>query len=376
MKKLFKQNIILSFAIFLAVLSMICAIIGYYSGGVIHGKKTSLDVLQWSMDPSSEYDFLNTTDDEHVYLAGYDDKSEQHLLDPTGKILDKMPGTDLGHGYYEVKEDEAYGVCDKEGNMLIDASYDYIESEGNYFITHTENERIAFWNLQGECIYEEPQIAYAKYLGEDKFLVNQEGLAKSYVIDLSTMEKQPLAKHIEFVKSDGNGGLMGSVGGLYYPLDENFDVVEGGPVYEYYDELSDGLRYVTIYDEKTGKSSPCYIDKKGEVVISLEQIPDNAGPFSEGKALVQTGRTLVCIDKSGKELFTLKCKVNRSNFQIYRDYCYSEGYAAVSLDDAYGYIDETGEFVIPPVLDTAEEIKNGYAIAAIDGYQYGILKFD
>ena len=70
----------------------------------------------------------------------------------------------------------------------------------------------------------------------------------------------------------------------------------------------------------------------------------------------------------------------RDSSVIFYDTClYSEGLAAVSLDgEKYGYIDASGEFIIPAVFDIADEVKNGYAPVAFyqDDYQYGILDFN
>ena len=179
---------------------------------------------------------------------------------------------------------------------------------------------------------------------------------------------------------DGNGGYLGGCGEIYYPLDENFEIIKDAPVYNVYSEMSEGLRYVQILDTETYKVTPCYIDKSGKIIINLgSDIPTTAGLFCEGKALLQIENQLICIDKTGKELFTLEIKPSNSNFQFYGTFCYSEGYAVVSLNgDKYGYIDETGEFVIPAVLDSAKDVKNGYAPAALyeNGFQYGILKVD
>lgn len=379
MMQLLKKNVILSFIIFLLIASVVGALFGYHGGGILQKGNTAMADLTWSMEPTAKYEYLDATDDLNVYLGSCTGKREKHLIDVNGKILERWPGQNLGNGYFEYYDGEKAGVADKDGNFLIKAEYDYIQAEGDYFIARGINERISFWNLDGECIWEEPQSAVAHHLGNNVFLVNQEGIAKSYLFYADSVKTKPLTKHVSFVHDDGKGGLVGHINGLYYHLDETFDVVEGAQVYEKYGDLSEGLRYVVLYDEKTRKSTPCYINTDGKIIITLDKQPDDAGTFSEGKALLQTGNQLRCIDKKGNELFTLKLKPQRSNFRIYPDFCYSEGLAAVSLDyEKYGYIDETGKFVIEPVLDMACDIQNGYAVVGIDGenYQYGILKFD
>lgn len=379
MMQLLKRNVVFSFAVFLTIVSVGCAVFGYYGGGILQKNNTAIGDLNWAMKPTADYEHLETTDQPNVFVANCTGKHEKHLIDATGKVLEKWPGENLGHGYFEHFDGEKAGVADKDGNFLIQPDYAYIQADGDYFVAHQDNQRISFWNLEGKCIHEEPQAANAYYLGKNTFLVDQEGIAKSYLFDADSRKTKSLKKHVTFVFDDGKGGLVGDIDGLYYHLDKNFDVAEGTQVYEQYGELSEGLRYVTLYNEKTGNVSPCYINTDEEVVITLDEMPDNASVFSEGKAFVQTGNKLVCINTNGRELFTLKIKQQYSSFRFYDDFCYSEGLAAVSLDnDKYGYIDETGEFVIPPVLDVAWEFENGYAIAAIEGeeYQFGILKMN
>lgn len=379
MKQRLKDNIISAFAVLLVLASVGFGIFGYYGGGVLQEGNSNMAELNWSMEPTADYEYLEPVDGTDYFLADCTGKEEKHLIDATGKIIDKLPGEDLGHGYYQCFKNEKAGVADKDGNFLIEPKYDYVEGYGDYFIAYGINERVSIWNLEGKCIHEEPQRAWVEYLGNNRFLVDQSSVAKSYVFDADTGKKKETSEHISFVSSDGKGGFVGNIGAYYYPLDENFDVIKDAPYYEQYSELSEGLRFVTIYDKKTGNTTPCYIDKDGNMAITLEAAPDCAGPFREGKALIQTGNKLLCIDKTGKELFTLRIRQSFSNFQIYNEFSYSEGLAAVSLDDdKYGYIDETGEFVIPPVLDMAWDFEDGYAVAGIDGKEFkrGILKLD
>jgi len=51
---------------------------------------------------------------------------------------------------------------------------------------------------------------------------------------------------------------------------------------------------------------------------------------------------------------------------------FSEGYAAVKIDEKYGYIDKAGKVVIKPQFDEAKLFKEGFAAIAIDD-KYGLI---
>ena len=376
---LMKKNIILTFSIFMVLLAIGFGLFGYCVGGSFSDRNEAMAALRWSMEPSDDYDFLEPAEETNRFVA--DKVTEKHIIDQTGKIIEKLPGDEaLCHGYYACDEDGLYGVADQAGKFLIEPEYAFIDSGDDYFVTNDEDYKVSFWNLDGECIYAEEQPSSAYDLGNNTFLVVQERDGKSYIFYADTGKKKPLSKYITYIMSDEQGGLICEIAGLYYPLNENFDVIEDGPIYEQYGELSEGLRYVAIYDEASGKSKHCYIDSSGEVIIPLDggRI-DSADPFHEGKAFLHKGSELVCIDKKGETIFTLEAENSSSGIQIFDEFYFSEGLAAVSLDnDMYGYVDENGTFVIPPVLDMAGEVRNGYAVARIytDTFQYGILEIE
>lgn len=118
-----------------------------------------------------------------------------------------------------------------------------------------------------------------------------------------------------------------------------------------YDEINDmqeGL-YLASKDSKYG-----FIDVNGRTVISHKYT--DALPFSMGIAAVAIDGNWFFIDKTGAQKF-----INRfldiSSF--------SDSLCAVTQDkDNWGYIDMTGNFVIQPVYETAEDFQNGFAIVS------------
>jgi hypothetical protein len=119
--------------------------------------------------------------------------------------------------------------------------------------------------------------------------------------------------------------------------------------------FSEGLAAVKV-DNKWG-----YIDKTGKIVIN-PQFSD-ASPFQEGLASVtvggkESGLGLLIdgkvgyIDKTGKMVVEPKFDMGRS---------FSEGMACVNLNGKWGFIDKTGKTVINPQFLMADGFSQGLA---------------
>jgi len=121
-----------------------------------------------------------------------------------------------------------------------------------------------------------------------------------------------------------------------------------------------------------------YIDKTGNVVIPFRYV--NAMNFSEGLATV-SGQAKIrrmkppkqhlyrllyrwgVIDQIGNVIIPLKYE---------EPIAFSNGMAAVKLDDKYGYFDDAGNEIIPCKYDTAFHFSEKYAIVKLDG-KWGIV---
>ncbi|MBS1573149.1 MAG: WG repeat-containing protein [Bacteroidetes bacterium] len=95
-----------------------------------------------------------------------------------------------------------------------------------------------------------------------------------------------------------------------------------------------------------------YIDKKGNYVIKPSFI--YATNFNDGLAFTtRSNGHITCIDKKGKVKFTLTDVESASEF--------SENFAVVSVAGKYGYIDNTGKYIIKPQFDYAANFNEGLA---------------
>lgn len=157
-------------------------------------------------------------------------------------------------------------------------------------------------------------------------------------------------------------------GQAYIDMDGNIlfyenDILNQYDLDTYYPEISafnDGLARVSTYD------SVAYINTKGEFVIPKGKFY-NGYDFADGVAEVyNSDYQSFYIDKDGNELFAPD-----PNFSYYG---FSDGLCLVYNYDngQYGYVDKSGEVVIPTTLDDANGFYKGYAVYQELG-KYGVI---
>ena len=122
--------------------------------------------------------------------------------------------------------------------------------------------------------------------------------------------------------------------------------------FKYASHFSDGLAYVTEFDE-----SSHYIDRSGAKV----DLPPSGRwfLFVDGLATTEKNGKEGYMDKSGRIVIAPRFDEARR---------FSHGLAAVRLKDKWGYIDRTGSMIIPPQFEEVEEFdENGIAAAVRRG---------
>ena len=118
--------------------------------------------------------------------------------------------------------------------------------------------------------------------------------------------------------------------------------------YDEINEPTEGL-YLAMKDDKYG-----FIDRTGQTVISHKYT--DALPYSMGVAGVAIDGNWFFIDKTGRQMFINRF-LDLSSF--------ADSVCAVTQDkENWGYVDFTGNFIIQPQFETAEDFANGYAIVS------------
>jgi hypothetical protein len=133
--------------------------------------------------------------------------------------------------------------------------------------------------------------------------------------------------------------------------------------FQFYDEVHPFFQGVARVGVRTKDSVHfVFIDRKGKVVFDDPQLYE-ALDFSEGVAAIRVNETWRYIDPAGKTAVPLDANVRViSNF--------SEGVAAVSVltkdcQMKWGYIDKTGKFVIQPQFTDAKAFSEGLAAVQV-----------
>lgn len=148
------------------------------------------------------------------------------------------------------------------------------------------------------------------------------------------------------VELNGKYGYINTSGEVVIPIKYN----EADPIIE-------GLAFVS---EKRGVYG--VIDKTGKTVIPFKLNYDYIGWFSEGMANVRRNGKYGYINRSGQLVIPLKYS-NVGSF--------SEGVARAELNGKYGFIDKTGKVVIPFKYQYALDFREGLAHVTIPGKEGG-----
>jgi len=192
--------------------------------------------------------------------------------------------------------------------VRVDGKYGFIDRSGKIVITPQYEEASGFHE----------GLSMVRVRGKYGFIDQKGGIAVKPLFD----DWLPFSEGLAAVKVGRKWGYVGASGQVV--IQPQFDFTLG---------FSEGLARVEL-----GKKSG-YIDKSGKIVF---QIDGFASGFSEQLAAVNSlsmkNQKAFFIDHSGKQAF-------QGEFSMVGDF--GDGMAAVERDEKWGYIDRTGNVVIP-----------------------------
>lgn len=241
-------------------------------------------------------------------------------------------------GLCRVRKDKKYGFIDKKGKEIIPCRFEGGRYSWEFGVGHF-SEGMA-WFMQAETD------------GNNKYgFINRKG-------------DVVIPANYESVENFSEGLAQFEKNNKYGFLDKKGDVVIE-PIYKKAASFSEGLACVKS-ESKYG-----YINKKGELVIPATY--SEANNFSEG---------LATVGKKGKE-FVINQK-NEVQFTLQDDFWfagdYHDGLILVCKhgsnwdgdDDLYGYMNATGELVIPTIYEDAEDFEAGKAAVEVNDDEFYI----
>ncbi len=131
--------------------------------------------------------------------------------------------------------------------------------------------------------------------------------------------------------------------------------------------FSEGLAVTSFQDREIDSVQKGYIDRTGKIAIAPQF--DQAYPFSEGIARVELLKSnslhYAFIDRVGQILFS------HPSVSEARDF--SEGLAAIKIEQKWGYINREGKIVIKPQFMGAQDFSEGLAAVIDVGGKWGYI---
>ncbi|MCS7258389.1 MAG: WG repeat-containing protein [candidate division WOR-3 bacterium] len=334
--------------------------------------------------------------------------------------------------------DEKYTLIDRYGNIIVPANtYRYIAFRG----TENPYERIhANVDLWGSTdIFNNGLAFVGKKINKDTVKYGFIDKTGKLVIDCIYDDVESFQNGLARVKKDGKWGLITTnnkwvtkpeydfIGvfseslalfeknGKYGYMDTEGKIVIK-PIYSEGQYFSEGLARVKV----AANNNYAYINKKGEIMISLEPVIDDAQEFRNGRARIRIGGRYGYIDKTGKivippqfpdaysfqdslaqvaivmkdttENYRTPLTTSGSSDSIYRyglidingNYVlppqfefigsFVDGIALVEKNGKYGYIKKDGSYLVEPIYDFGERFKNGLAKVKINNKESYIDK--
>ncbi len=230
-----------------------------------------------------------------IYINAKKD-DELLILDLNGnkieneEIISKTPTKDGKH-FIVSNKSEIHKITDKDGNVIIDKNYSYIEEVGENFFIVTNNGKNGIIDLSGKAVVDLKYNSIFELDGTD--------ILEAVIVDNNTICL--INKEMNILATMDNAGM----------------------------EIKDS--YIHLYSEKEDK----YFSKNGKKLSSKEAFPNNKMYAKEidGK--------WGFVDNNGN----LKIQNEYEKVTEFNEY----GFAGIKKDGKWGSINENGEIVQEPV---------------------------
>lgn len=348
-----------------AILLLLCTGLGIY--GFVKASEHPKDYqsageIRWVLPPSTSHHIEYK---DGVFFVSKGDKMSVMTV-KDGKPQWRARGV-LKYGGKDrliYREDGKYGYMDLDGKVLIKARYDYAEAfYGDYaLVRNGENLSYMVIDRHGNELYtfeEETTVMWEKEgllsiyddgRGEpDRILDCRSGTYAEYEQSLSPLGE---GLYSELVKTKDDDALL-------VIRDKDGCLKLGGERFCSIDQFDHGVSYVKKENGQCG-----YMNTKGEMVFTLGGGWE-ASSFREGKGVVDTGKRILIVDEKGRTI----AERPKGDIVGVRFCVFSEGVSQLCIKkdgekppESWGYMDENGEFVVPPIFLHVEPVSQGCAI--------------
>lgn len=262
----------------------------------------------------------------------------------------------FSEGFAVVKKDKKYGYVDQNGKEVVPPTY---YSAGSF------SDGVAVAYSKEDCTWH---------------IIDKTGNVKAQLKGYDNVGYSFSNGFIQ-VEKDDKYGLADTAGKEVLP-----------PVYDSVGDFNDGLAWAEknemwglidiagnevlpfIYSQSFNEGFSrvkedgnfSLVDKTGKEVLTLPHDDYSVRDFNDGVAVIhfKPGDIWYIFDKTGNVKARLKDYRYVSGF--------SEGFAQVTKDGKYGFVDKNGKDVVPPIYDDVQDFNEGFAQVAKDG-KYGFV---
>ncbi len=247
------------------------------------------------------------------------------------------------------RKGDKWGFCKVDKKIVIDCIYDSANLFSENFAVVSQNGKYGYMNKQGKIVID------FEYDNADSFFHNLSVIEKSkkkgVINKINKLIVEPNFDDLYFRRDDCIHVKLGNNIGL---MDINFQEI-----------IKPQYQDIGIFSQEGLASfrtnNLCgYINREGDVVI-LPRF-DNAEEFKNGVAVVEYDEEYFLIDLNGNRIADCLFMYLESSF------IEGENLYACSKDDLhFGFIDGSGNEVIPFIYDYAKPFSEGLAVICKDG---------
>ena len=228
---------------------------------------------------------------------------------------------------FPIEKDGKWGFIDRSGKLVISVQFDSANEFHEGLALVTAGEKKLFIDASGRVVM------------EPKFdIVNDfsEGLAAVNI-------GQTRIANIGLIANPGKWGYIDKTGALVLPMK-----------FTHAENFSEGLAAVTLGDRDHG----AFIYRAGKIAFEIPL--DVTLGFHEGVAGVLLNGSIIYYERTGKKIPISTEYGPKSN-------SFSDGLLPIEVKSKWGFVDRTGKIVIEPRFEDADNFSDGLAAVKVRG---------
>jgi WG containing repeat len=301
---------------------------------------------------------------------------EDEIVVPFGNY-ELIETYDPANDWFLVTQNKKVGLIDVAGNIILPCQYEYISEVGHVTNILSANRKYGFWNRKSGYLHP-PEFSQVRNAGDTLVIVTRDSLSavinsvngqviipeQPYEIEFINPYFDSHRKVLKKYQETAGGhvhGYYSRSGALIFPHDSvNLLLLNGGPDFLMVPLVEDSRKDCEwrTADGKVLKRFSLY----GKFLLQ-EGFYTSYVMYGNG---IQKAQRIVHRDAQG----------NERPYDSLHDL--QENLHRIKLDQFWGFVDRTGQVVVPPVLEVAELSKDGYIKVKYQG-KWGVLqnpKFD